>query len=90
MAYAVLTSRAGSWFLAGLHVLFEVYIRAVEDDTWRVASSIRRRDNLTPPEGEALTKLRSHNDLIIKLAAATVVISKTEYLAEAQRQLSDS
>ena len=71
----------------------EAYLKAVESDAWLLTGSVRRKDNLTPSEREALTKLRTRTDLIIKPAdkgSATVVMSKKVYLAEAHRQLTNS
>ena len=45
----------------------EAYIRAVEDDAWHLTSLTRRKDNLTPQNREALTSLRSSNDIVINL-----------------------
>ena len=51
-----------------------------------------RKDNLTPSERESLKRLRNRDDKIIKPAdkgSAVVVMNKTDYIAEANRQLSD-
>ncbi len=71
----------------------EAYLKAVEADAWRLTSSTKRVDNLTPPERRALTQLRSCTDIVIKPAdkgSATVVMSKEAYMAGAYRQLNDS
>lgn len=52
----------------------------------------RRRPNLTCEERSALSKLSSNKEIVIKPAdkgAATVVMNKTHYIAEAHRQLRD-
>jgi hypothetical protein len=49
-------------------------------------------DNLTPVEGTALQILRSNEDIIIKPAdkgSAVVVMDKSAYIREAERQLCD-
>ena len=50
-------------------------------------------DNLTPVERTALQNLRSNEDIIIKPAdkgSAVVVMDKSAYIREAERQLSDN
>ncbi len=71
----------------------ETYLKAVERDAWGLSRSIRRKDNLTHIQRQALTQLRNRSDIIIKPAdkgSAIVVLSKEAYMAEAYRQLSDT
>ncbi len=71
----------------------EAYLKALEADAWHLTSSTNRADNLTPSERQALTKLHSRTDIVIKPAdkgSATVVMSREAYMAEAYRQLNDS
>lgn len=70
----------------------EAYVKAVKNDVWRATRSTRRKDNLTPGEREAMTRLRARTDIVIKPAnkgSATVVMSREAYMAEAYRQLTD-
>lgn len=70
----------------------ETFLNAVESDTWRLARSTSRKDNLTPSERGALTQLRTRTDIVIKPAdkgSATVVMSRETYTAEAYRWLTD-
>lgn len=70
----------------------ETFLRAMENDVWRLARSTTRKDNLTLAERGALTRLRTRTDIVIKPAdkgSATVVMSKEAYMTEAYRQLMD-
>ena len=70
----------------------EAYVKAVQNDVWKLARSKRRQDNLTPSERVAMTKLRARTDIVIKPAdkgSATVVMGKEMYMTEAYRQLND-
>ena len=71
----------------------ETYLKAVENDTWNLSKSKRRPDNLPATERQALTKLQTRTDIVIKPAdkgSTTVVMSKEAYMARAYRQLTDS
>jgi hypothetical protein len=51
------------------------------------------KDNLTPEEREALAELKNNNSIIIKPAdkgSATVIMDRSAYIAEAQRQLNNT
>lgn len=51
------------------------------------------RDNLTPEERAAIRQLRNNHDVIIKPAdkgAATVIMNRSAYIAEAHRQLDNT
>ena len=71
----------------------EAYLQVVEKEALRMTRSVRRKDNLTSDEREAIANLRRRDDIVIKPAdkgSATVVLSREAYLAEAHRQLSDT
>ena len=71
----------------------EARLQVVEKEALRMAKSVRRKDNLTSDEREAISNLRRRDDIVIKPAdkrSTTVVLSREAYLAEAHRQLSDT
>ena len=54
---------------------------------------LTKHNNLPPNEREALQSLKNRDDIIIKPAdkgSAVVVMDKSDYLEEAERQLSDT
>ena len=74
----------------------ETYIKRVRRD---VQQQMERRqhqrttDNLSPAERQALRSLRQRQDIVIKPAdkgSAVVVLSKEDYIKEAERQLSNT
>ena len=71
----------------------EAFITAVERDIRAHTPTNTRRDNLSPSERKSLTKLRGDDRIVIKPAdkGSSVVVQDTEdYIAEAERQLSDN
>lgn len=70
----------------------ESFLTAVRGDMMQQKQPNYKKDNLTPPERQSLLKLRNNNDIVIKPAdkgSCVVVQDKTDYIAAAQRQLSD-
>jgi len=73
-------------------VSIEIYLSVLEEKllSIQVKGSIFR--NLSKSEQEALSKLRSDNSIVIKLAdkgSGVVVWDREDYLREAERQLSN-
>ena len=75
------------------NVTLESFIENVKSDILHTAKvNTDTFDNLTPVERTALQNLRSNEDIIIKPAdkgSAVVVMDKSAYIREAERQLSD-
>ena len=70
----------------------ESFLTAIKGDILQHRPSNHKKDNLTPAERQSLSNLRNNNDIVIKPAdkgSSVVVQNKTDYIAEAQRQLSD-
>ena len=73
----------------------ETYIQAIQrtaNNHLEVSQRHRLRDNLTRDERIALKSLQNRTDIVIKPAdkgSAVVVMSREDYVAEANRQLSD-
>ena len=71
----------------------ESFIDNVKSDILRTAKvNTDTFDNLTPGERTVLQSLRSNEDIIIKLAdkgSSVVVMDKSAYIREAERQFSD-
>ena len=74
----------------------ETYIKETRMDVERQLENLqtkRCKDNLPPEERSALKLLRQRTDIIIKPAdkgSAVVVLSKEDYIKEANRQLNES
>ena len=74
----------------------ETYIKKTRTDVERQLDNLqakRCKDNLPPEERSALKSLRQRTDLVIKPAdkgSAVVVLSKEDYIKEANRQLNES
>ena len=74
------------------NVTLESFIDSVKSDILRtVKVNTDTIDNLTPGERTVLQNLRSNEDIIIKPAdkGSGVVMDKSAYIREAERQLSD-
>jgi hypothetical protein len=75
------------------NVTLEPFIDNVKSDILRTAKvNTDTFDNLTPGERTVLQNLRSNEDIIIKPAdksSAVVVMDKSAYIREAERQLTD-
>ena len=70
----------------------EAFITAIQRDIKTHKPTNTRRDNLSPSERESLKKLRNDDRIVIKPAdkgSSVVVLDSEDYIAEAQRQLSD-
>ena len=72
-----------------------MYIKKVGEDVGQHLKKQhnRPRDNLSPVERQAFSYLRRQEDIIIKPAdkgSAVVVLSKEDYINEAERQLSNT
>ena len=74
-------------------MVLETYVKGVRRDILRQLQRLRRkrvRNNLSPLERQALRTLRRRQDIVIKPAdkgSAVVVLKKSDYLKEAERQL---
>ena len=74
----------------------ETYIKKTRMDVERQLDNLeakRCKDNLPPEERSALKSLRQRTDLVIKPAdkgSAVLVLSKEDYIKEANRQLNES
>jgi hypothetical protein len=75
------------------NVTLESFIDSVKSDILRTARvNTDSLDNLTPGERTVLQSLRSNEDIIIKpvdKGSAVVVMDRSAYIREAERQLSD-
>ena len=77
----------------GRDVVLETYVKGVRRDILRQLQRLkskRVRNNLSPLERQALRTLRRRQDIVIKPAdkgSAVVVLKKSDYLKEAERQL---
>ena len=79
----------------GRDAALETYIRKIRTDVEHqlVVNNMKRcQDNLSSRERKALHNLRQRTDIIIKPAnkgSAVVVLSKEDYIKEADRQLNN-
>ena len=77
----------------GRDAVLETYMKGIR---WETLQPLQRprtkrvRNNLSPPELQALKALRRRQDIIIKpvnKGSAVVVLKKSDYIKEAERQL---
>ena len=77
----------------GRDAVLETYVKGMRRETLRQLQHLRTKrvkNNLSPPELQALKTLRWRQDIVIKPAdkgSAVVVLKKNDYIKEAERQL---
>jgi len=76
----------------GQNPYLDIYLSLTQTELLQYKPTPNRKHNLTPRLRKALNTLRNDNTIIIKPAdkgGATVIINRTDYIIEAERQLSN-